>query len=194
MKDWSKKLATFTMFVAATVLGPATVGAQICTDIDPIPFISDTNCASAAACQGAAVGAACGGGNVCTPFATRFRSACCTCNPPGGAAAAALKCLAKRTNAEAKFVQCHAKTTAKASLRALQPDYARCLEKLDQKYQKSESRFGPDCPQGTSAQQTANTYAALLGDPGIDAQSVLLCGPNSQWDIPAQLCVPNCPP
>ncbi len=174
--------------VSFILLGTA-ANARVCTDISPT-WGSDLNCASAGACTDKTVGDPCGGGNVCTAFAVRVHAACCSCSAKDAAAVAGLKCLDAKGKAEAKFVLCHAKETGRASIKSITADYGKCIQKLNDRYQKFEGRFGDDCPATNTAGEVANTLAALFGDQGIDEQSVMVCAPDAQWRANQQLCVP----
>lgn len=199
---WTRFLFGSFLFLGVMLLA-SRVEAQVCTDISPIPFISDLNCASAPVCDTLTVGSPCnaGSGKVCTPFARRFNAVCCTCETPGALAKASLKCVEQQRAAEAKFVACHVKETAKAARKGEAPDYAKCAEQLMRKAQKIADKFGNACPGASlvgpspsDVMDNANTYAALLGDVGANAASVLICGPDSNWDPNTQTCVTMCRP
>jgi len=180
--------------VLALVIG-TTAEARVCTSISPVAGVGTLNCASAGACDGSLVGTSCGPNLVCVAFATRFNSACCTCQPEAGAGtAAALKCDDLRLKAEAKFVACHVKATSKAAKTHLAPDYASCVQQFLDKAGKIDAKYGADCPDASPAGQTANTWAGLLGDPGINPAIMQVCGNGAQWDNVQQLCVPVCGP
>ena len=169
--------------------------ARICTSIGPIFGVGDLNCSSAVVCEDLAVGTSCGKGLECKAFATRFNSACCTCESSGLAATRrANKCDAKQSIAEAKFVACHTSQSARLALRGKDPDYAKCFEKFDTQMARIAKRLGPDCPDRPHVQEAAQTLAGLLGDRAINPQPFLVCGPNTQWDLSQQLCVPLGPP
>ena len=164
--------------------------ARVCTSISPIFGVGELNCSSSGDCDGKAVGAGCPGGS-CTAFATRFNSACCTCENPN---ALARKCVAKRQLAEAKYVLCHAKANAKAANKGLDPDYGKCIDQFLTAFQKVTDKFGPDCPQAVDPNAIVNTYASLMADPGTSPAQMMLCGPDTQWDPVQQLCVSTCVP
>jgi hypothetical protein len=67
----------------------------------------------------------------------------------GGVAMAASdsdKCQAAKNKIAGKYAFCRQKSVAKGIKKGLPPDFSKCVEKFDDKWGKTELKFGTECP------------------------------------------------